>query len=104
MADEQVHDVEVAAVARRVNNIVARARVYVVRRRVVFEELGRGLDDAVLDRQPERRELRLLVDMREYDVPYQMRVSIDLDLRCGSWYTVHAPSGDEDEGGGNKGN
>ena len=29
-----------------------------------------------------------LVDMREYDVPYVVRVAIDQDLRVGAWYTV----------------
>lgn len=27
---------------------------------------------------------------REYDVPYHVRVSIDLKIFCGSWYTVKA--------------
>ena len=31
-----------------------------------------------------------LVDMREYDVAYVVRVAIDLDLRVGAWYTVAA--------------
>ncbi|TFJ85676.1 hypothetical protein NSK_003184 [Nannochloropsis salina CCMP1776] len=31
-----------------------------------------------------------LVDIREYDVPYVVRVAIDLDLRVGAWYTVTA--------------
>ena len=29
-----------------------------------------------------------LVDMREYDVPYLVRVCTDLDIRAGAWYTV----------------
>ncbi len=29
-----------------------------------------------------------IFDLREYDVPYLMRVSIDLDIRIGSWHTV----------------
>lgn len=29
-----------------------------------------------------------LIDMREYDVAYVMRVAIDLDIRVGSWHTV----------------
>jgi DNA polymerase epsilon subunit 1 len=37
--------------------------------------------------------LRLLLDIREYDVPYYQRVSIDADLRVGSWYRVSAPRG-----------
>lgn len=28
------------------------------------------------------------VNFREYDVPYHVRVSIDLKIFCGSWYTV----------------
>ena len=35
--------------------------------------------------------LRLLVDIREYDVPYYQRVSIDLDMRVGCWYKVSPP-------------
>jgi len=29
-----------------------------------------------------------LIDMREYDVPYVVRVCTDLDIRVGTWYTV----------------
>ena len=29
--------------------------------------------------------LELLSDLREYDVTFSMRASIDLDLRCGTW-------------------
>ncbi|EGV61700.1 DNA polymerase epsilon catalytic subunit [Yamadazyma tenuis] len=32
--------------------------------------------------------LILLEDIREYDVPYHVRVSIDKDLRVGKWYNV----------------
>ena len=37
--------------------------------------------------------LQNLVDMREYDVPYVVRVCIDLDIRAGCWYTAtpHTP-------------
>lgn len=34
--------------------------------------------------------LETLVDMREYDVPYVIRVAIDQDLRVGAWYSVQA--------------
>jgi DNA polymerase epsilon subunit 1 len=40
--------------------------------------------------------LRLISDMREFDVPYAARVSIDLEIRCGKWYDVTA----EPQGGG----
>jgi DNA polymerase elongation subunit (family B) len=52
--------------------------------------------------------MELLVDFREFDVPYSMRASIDLHLHCGSWYLVHPPessgneesSGNDSKGGG----
>ena len=34
-----------------------------------------------------------IVDMREYDVPYHVRVAIDKDIRIGKWYTVEAKQG-----------
>ncbi|XP_052865449.1 DNA polymerase epsilon catalytic subunit 1 [Anopheles cruzii] len=34
-----------------------------------------------------------IVDMREHDVPYHVRVSIDLNIFCGSWYTVRCRGG-----------
>lgn len=34
-----------------------------------------------------------IVDIREYDVPYHVRVTIDLDIRIGKWYTVEAKHG-----------
>lgn len=40
-----------------------------------------------------------LVDMREYDVPYVVRVCTDLDIRVGTWYTVSVgldETGDDD--------
>ena len=42
--------------------------------------------------------MELLTEMREFDVTYYMRASIDLELRCGSWYLVHAPVGVAGEG------
>ncbi|KAH9828439.1 DNA polymerase epsilon catalytic subunit A [Teratosphaeria destructans] len=53
-------------------------------------------DDAHLD---ERRPAGyvdasdFIVDIREYDVPYHVRVAIDLDIRVGKWYTVEAKHG-----------
>ncbi|KAL8655406.1 MAG: hypothetical protein Q9210_000904 [Variospora velana] len=34
-----------------------------------------------------------ILDIREYDVPYHVRVAIDKDIRVGKWYTVHAKHG-----------
>ena len=35
-----------------------------------------------------------IVDIREYDVPYHVRVAIDADVRIGKWYTVEAKHGE----------
>lgn len=35
-----------------------------------------------------------IIDMREYDVPYVVRVCIDLNIRAGAWYTVTPNSRD----------
>lgn len=32
----------------------------------------------------------IIYDIREYDVPYHVRVAIDRDIRVGKWYTVEA--------------
>ncbi|KAK5125281.1 DNA polymerase epsilon catalytic subunit [Meristemomyces frigidus] len=34
-----------------------------------------------------------ILDIREYDVPYHVRVAIDMDIRIGKWYTVEAKHG-----------
>jgi DNA polymerase epsilon subunit 1 len=34
-----------------------------------------------------------IVDIREYDVPYHVRVAIDMDVRIGNWYNVEAKHG-----------
>ena len=34
-----------------------------------------------------------ILDIREYDVPYHVRVAIDLDIRIGKWYTIEAKHG-----------
>jgi DNA polymerase epsilon subunit 1 len=37
--------------------------------------------------------LEFLVDIREHDVPYYIRCSIDLELRVGAWYSVQPETG-----------
>ncbi|KAF8310468.1 DUF1744-domain-containing protein [Clavulina sp. PMI_390] len=44
------------------------------------------------DRPSDPREL--IMDIREYDVTYYLRVAIDNDIRVGYWYTVAASQGD----------
>lgn len=39
--------------------------------------------------------LAYIVGIREYDVPYTMRVAIDLDIRVGAWYLVTPEYGTE---------
>ena len=39
--------------------------------------------------------LAYVLDLREYDVPYTVRASIDLDLRVGAWYSVTPEYGSE---------
>ncbi|KAI8349205.1 hypothetical protein EDC96DRAFT_308837 [Choanephora cucurbitarum] len=36
--------------------------------------------------------LNNITDIREYDIPYYVRVAIDLDIRVGLWYTAKAAS------------
>ncbi|XP_067618241.1 DNA polymerase epsilon catalytic subunit 1 [Eurosta solidaginis] len=35
----------------------------------------------------------LILDIREHDVPYHVRVSIDLSIFCGQWYNIRSRSG-----------
>lgn len=35
----------------------------------------------------------LILDMREHDIPYHVRVSIDLRIFCGQWYNIRCRSG-----------
>ena len=53
------------------------------------EREGRELDSYQLKQRRKRDEvLDMLVDIREYDVPYITRVQIVLDIRAGCWYDV----------------
>lgn len=52
-------------------------------------------DEEIDDRSQSLREdaSNFIVDIREYDVPYHVRVAIDKDIRVGKWYTVEAKHG-----------
>ncbi|KAK6443723.1 DNA polymerase epsilon catalytic subunit [Oleoguttula sp. CCFEE 5521] len=52
-------------------------------------------DHAEMDRRPTTiaEASDFVVDIREYDVPYHVRVAIDLDIRIGKWYNVEAKHG-----------
>ncbi len=44
-------------------------------------------------KNPDAYGLNNIVDIREHDLPYHLRVNIDLGIRCGLWYTVSATAG-----------
>lgn len=52
-------------------------------------------DDYDYDRRPTATidASDFILDIREYDVPYHVRVAIDKDIRIGKWYTVEAKHG-----------
>ncbi len=60
------------------------------RKRLESEEFADSGDGgAQASAEPSSLEpLSSIIDLREYDVPYTMRVAIDLDLRVGAWYVV----------------
>ncbi|KAJ5808599.1 DNA polymerase epsilon catalytic subunit A [Penicillium riverlandense] len=53
-------------------------------------------DDEIINEQRPNGNMQasdFIVDIREYDVPYHVRVSIDKDIRIGKWYNVEAKHG-----------
>ena len=48
---------------------------------------------AMRRKNPDSYGLNNIVDLREHDLPYHLRVNIDLSIRCGLWYTVTASAG-----------
>lgn len=57
-------------------------------------------DDLLMDLDAQEDDFKyndaseLMMDIREYDVPYHVRVAIDKDIRIGKWYSImQAPSG-----------
>ncbi|KAJ5439457.1 DNA polymerase epsilon catalytic subunit A [Penicillium daleae] len=53
-------------------------------------------DDEIINEQRSNGNMQasdFIVDIREYDVPYHVRVSIDKDIRIGKWYDVEAKHG-----------
>ncbi|KAJ6115701.1 DNA polymerase epsilon catalytic subunit A [Penicillium sp. IBT 18751x] len=54
-------------------------------------------DDEILNEQRPNANTQasdFIVDIREYDVPYHVRVCIDKDIRIGKWYNVQAKHGE----------
>lgn len=52
------------------------------------DEMGQNDDQDLED------PLAFIDDIREYDVPYHVRVSIDMNLRVGKWYDVYGKHGE----------
>lgn len=50
---------------------------------IIKQNQKRGLDDDVF-----HEPIHFLKDMKEFDIPYTIRISIDLDLRVGAWFEV----------------
>ncbi|KAJ5266801.1 DNA polymerase epsilon catalytic subunit A [Penicillium angulare] len=53
-------------------------------------------DDEIINEQRPNANMQasdFIVDIREYDVPYHVRVSIDKDIRIGKWYSVQSKQG-----------
>lgn len=60
-----------------------------VREQVNEDDLLFGGDSTMLSRGGMDESSSALLELREYDVPYSMRVAIDLNIRVGAWYHVN---------------
>lgn len=54
---------------------------------------GRHKKGAMGSGDPHANALSNIVDLREHDIPYALRVSIDYNICVGLWYTVRAGAG-----------
>ncbi|RKP23832.1 ribonuclease H-like domain-containing protein, partial [Syncephalis pseudoplumigaleata] len=57
------------------------------------DPLSDQLRDTTLSKRTATEILDNIVDIREYDIPYYIRVAIDNDIRVGLWYDVRATNG-----------
>jgi len=69
--------------------------------RALVDKNQKNKRNATFTMNPQQEEmvddpLSLLLDMREYDVPYVVRVCTDLEVRVGTWYTVQLSDEDLD--------
>lgn len=51
-------------------------------------------DSKLLKNEPVADPLSFIDEIREYDVPYHVRISIDKNIRVGKWYDVYAKHGE----------
>ncbi|KAK8480739.1 hypothetical protein V6N11_073191, partial [Hibiscus sabdariffa] len=73
---------------------VKRDLVHVVERNQMKFDAAEAYESILMGNREQRPLdlLDLLVDLREYDVPYHVRFAIDNDVRCGQWYDVSVSS------------
>ncbi|KAI9594971.1 hypothetical protein BDF19DRAFT_465848 [Syncephalis fuscata] len=57
------------------------------------EPLADKLRDTTISKRSATEILDNVIDIREYDIPYYVRVAIDNDIRVGLWYDVKALNG-----------
>ncbi|GBG71096.1 hypothetical protein CBR_g8395 [Chara braunii] len=58
-----------------------------------YETLQRSLNQGRDQHTRVQDYLDQIVEMREFDVPYHVRFAIDMDVRCGQWFTVSSDEG-----------
>ncbi|KAG0164792.1 DNA polymerase epsilon catalytic subunit [Apophysomyces sp. BC1034] len=54
---------------------------------VIYDEYG---STPAYNQKNPHEAIENIIDVREYDIPYYIRVAIDLDIRVGIWYNVKA--------------
>lgn len=96
--------VDLAAVRKVLQPAVARNTELAKERGIHTEDLmnfavqddgtvSHAFSTAMRRKNPDSYGLNNIVDLREHDLPYHLRVNIDLSIRCGLWYTVTASAG-----------
>lgn len=60
---------------------------------IALSNINNDLEDSSSNQRIIQDPSELIYDIREYDVPYHVRVAIDKDIRVGKWYTVESKAG-----------
>lgn len=60
---------------------------------IALSSINVDFDDLNNDKKLVQDPSELIYEIREYDVPYHVRVAIDKDIRVGKWYTVESKAG-----------
>ena len=83
--------IDLSAVRRVLLPAVAKNAEIAKERGLHAEDFGESLQHS--RKNPDAYGLNNIIDIREHDLPYHLRVNIDLGIRCGLWYTVTAHAG-----------